>query len=387
MCADLAAAIDAEHVTLLLFESPERAVSFVAHNARSSADIGYALPQARSQELWQSAGIGPWVEEHVARPTRGADGERLAAAGWRNAVCAPVRSGDELIGVLSAGNSIERSSEELARSLPSVAEYARVAGALLGRTLAGRRQAADVRRSIETIIADRAFAPVFQPIVELASTRLVGYEALSRFADGVRPDERFADAGAVGLGRELEFATIEAALRASRSLPKNRWLSLNVSPEVALSGARLKRLLEIAGRPLVIELTEHAPVADYPALRRAIAALGGGIRVAVDDAGAGYASMQHVVELRPDLIKLDISLVRGIDRDTARQALVAGMRYFAEQTNCLLLGEGVETEAELATLGRLGVALGQGYLLGRPAAADNLAAVSTSKRVTAATRG
>jgi EAL domain-containing protein (putative c-di-GMP-specific phosphodiesterase class I) len=126
------------------------------------------------------------------------------------------------------------------------------------------------------------------------------------------------------------------------------------------------------------------PVNDYPELRRAIAGLGERIRVAVDDAGAGYASMQHVVELRPDLIKLDISLVRGIDTDTARQALVAGMRYFAEQTDCLLLGEGIETAAELETLGRLGVSLGQGYLLGRPAPVPTGPQVSGLPRVAAA---
>jgi EAL domain-containing protein (putative c-di-GMP-specific phosphodiesterase class I) len=93
--------------------------------------------------------------------------------------------------------------------------------------------------------------------------------------------------------------------------------------------------------------------------------------------------MQHVVELRPDLIKLDISLVREIDADTARQALVAGMRYFAEQTNCQLLGEGIETAAERETLGRLGVSLGQGYLLGRPAPAPTDSQASGLRKVEA----
>jgi EAL domain-containing protein (putative c-di-GMP-specific phosphodiesterase class I)/CheY-like chemotaxis protein len=384
LCADLASAIDAQHVTLLLFESPDRLVSFVAHNPRSSADVGYALPRARSQELWQGASIGPWVEERVARADRGADGERLAAAGWRSAINAPVRSGDDLVGVLSAGSATERSAAELARNLPSVIEYAALMGALLGRRLAHRRQAADVRHSLETIIAERAFSPVFQPIVELVGSRIVGHEALTRFADGVRPDERFANALTVGLGLELELATIEAAVEASRVLPTGTWLSLNVSPTAVLAGAPLAPLLRAARHPLVIELTEHVPVNDYPELRRAIAGLGQGIRVAVDDAGAGYASMQHVVELRPDLIKLDISLVRGIDMDTARQALVAGMRYFAEQTTCLLLGEGIETAAERETLGRLGVSLGQGYLLGRPAPAATDAQASRLRNVEAA---
>ncbi|MGH2511423.1 MAG: EAL domain-containing protein [Candidatus Limnocylindrales bacterium] len=381
LAADLAAAIRADHVTLLLFEAADRAVSFVAHNPRSSEDIGYALPKVRSGELWVSAGTGPWIEERVARPGRGEDGERLTAAGWRSAVNAPVRSGEELIGVLSAGFSLERSRDQLARDLASVTEYATLTGALLGRTLALRRRAADVRQLIEAVIADRAFSPVFQPIVRLADLRVVGYEALTRFGDGVRPDERFASAAAVGLGLELELATIEAALHASRSLPADSWLSLNLSPETTLAGGPVRRLLQDAHRPLIIELTEHAPVSDYPRLREAIATFGQRIRVAVDDAGAGYASMQHVVELRPDLIKLDISLVRRIDADPARRALVAGMRYFAEQTNCQLLGEGIETQAELDTLGQLGVSLGQGYLLGHPAPAPVNASLRQADRV------
>jgi EAL domain-containing protein (putative c-di-GMP-specific phosphodiesterase class I)/CheY-like chemotaxis protein len=366
LCADLATAIDARHVTLLIFESSERAVSFVAHNARSSADVGYALPLERSRELWERATVGAWVEEVVARPERGADGERLAAAGWRSALYAPVRSGGRLVGILSAGTAAERSPEHLARNLPSVVDYATLSGALLGRTLALRRQASDVRHSLEMVIAERAFRPVFQPILEISSSRLVGHEALTRFHDGVPPDQRFANATAVGLGLELEFATLRVAIAAARGLPSGTWLSLNVSPAAALAGEPLARLLREARHPVVLELTEHTAVHDYPALRQAIAELGPGIRVAVDDAGAGYASMQHVVEVRPDLVKLDISLVRGIDGDRARQALIAGMRYFADETNCLMLGEGVETTAELKTLERLGVVLGQGYLLGRP---------------------
>jgi len=366
LCADLAAAIEARHVTLLIFESSERAVSLVAHNARSSADVGYALPLERSLELWQRASAGAWVEEIVARPERGADGERLAASGWRSAIYAPVRSGGRLVGILSAGTAAERSPERLARDLPSVVDYATVCGALLGRTLALRRQASDVRNSLEAVIGERAFRAVFQPILEIGTSKLVGHEALTRFDDGVAPDQRFANATAVGLGLELEFATLQVAIEASRGLPSDTWLSLNVSPTAALAGEPLARLLRQARHPVVLELTEHTAVHDYPALRQAIVDLGPGIRVAVDDAGAGYASMQHVVEVRPDLVKLDISLVRGIDGDRARQALIAGMRYFAEETHCVMLGEGVETTAELRTLQRLGVVLGQGYLLGRP---------------------
>ena len=372
LCADLAKAIDASHVTLFIFELPERAVAFAAYNASSSAEMTYDLSVARSRELWQQARTGPWVEEVVARRERGAEGERLAAFGFRSALYAPVRSGDELVGVMSAGTEAERPADRLARDLPSAVDYATLSGALLGRTLAVRREASDVRRSLEAIIADRAFTAVFQPVFEIAGSKLVGHEALTRFNDHVPPDQRFANATAVGLGLELEFATLELAIESSRSLPAGTWLSLNVSPSAAMSGRPLARLLGRSRLPVVLELTEHTAVHDYPALRLAIAGLGAGIQVAVDDAGAGYASMQHVVEVRPDLVKLDISLVRGIDGDRARQALVAGMRYFADETDCLMLGEGIETEAELRTLDRLGVVLGQGYLLGRPAPAPEM---------------
>lgn len=368
LCADLASVIGARFVTLLVFETHDRAVAFVAHGARSSTDVGYTIPADRSRELWQRASVGPWVEAEVAPPERGRDGERLAAAGWRSAIYAPLRSGEELLGLLSVGSATRRPPEALARDLPCVVQYATVAGALLGRSLALRRQAADARRSIELIIRLRALTPVFQPIVSLSNTTLVGQEALTRFTDGTRPDQRFAEAASVGLGVELEMAAIEAALDAAERLPVDTWLSLNLSPAVVLAGAGLADALRRCPRPLVVELTEHARVEDYAQLRAALRALGPGVRIAVDDAGAGYASMQHVVELQPDFVKLDISLVRGIDRDPARQALVAGMCFFAQRAGLRLIGEGIESDAELRTLAALGVPLGQGYLLGRPRA-------------------
>jgi EAL domain-containing protein (putative c-di-GMP-specific phosphodiesterase class I) len=119
------------------------------------------------------------------------------------------------------------------------------------------------------------------------------------------------------------------------------------------------------GRRIVLELTEHVPIGDYAQLRTAIDRLGD-VQIAVDDAGAGYASLRHILELRPAYAKLDISLVRGIDGDDLRQAMAAGIQYYALRTGCRLVAEGVETEAEADTLRDLGVDLGQGYLFGRP---------------------
>jgi EAL domain-containing protein (putative c-di-GMP-specific phosphodiesterase class I) len=116
----------------------------------------------------------------------------------------------------------------------------------------------------------------------------------------------------------------------------------------------------------VLEITEQSPVEDYDAVHEAVRSLGPDVRLAVDDAGAGFASLRHIIELRPQFVKLDMALVRGIDRDPARQALVAGMVYYAGATGCALIAEGVETEGERRTLRRLGVSFGQGYLLGKP---------------------
>jgi EAL domain-containing protein (putative c-di-GMP-specific phosphodiesterase class I) len=139
-----------------------------------------------------------------------------------------------------------------------------------------------------------------------------------------------------------------------------------MSPGLVLeSGPRLRKLVQATTRRLILELTEHVPVDDYAALRKAIATLGN-VELAVDDAGAGYASLRHILELRPTFAKLDISLVRGIDADELRQALAAGLVYFALSSGCHLIAEGVETEDEASVLRRLGVEFAQGYLFGRP---------------------
>jgi EAL domain-containing protein (putative c-di-GMP-specific phosphodiesterase class I) len=222
------------------------------------------------------------------------------------------------------------------------------------------------RDEIRSIIANGAFVTVFQPIVELESRTTVGFEALTRFADGSPPDFRFNQASAAGVGLELEAATLEAAFRASGSLPANVLLNLNVSPGLVLAGEPLGSLLREWGWQTILELTEHVAVDDYGALRAAIRRLGSGVRLAIDDAGAGFASFRHILELAPDFVKLDRGIIAGLDADPARQALVAGMRHFAVTTGCGLIAEGIETEAELVALRALGVSLGQGYYLGRP---------------------
>ncbi|HEY2430860.1 MAG TPA: EAL domain-containing protein [Acidimicrobiales bacterium] len=239
--------------------------------------------------------------------------------------------------------------------------------------LAARPSAVDTeterrRADLFAVVADRAFFPVFQPLVVLAGGGVVGYEALTRFTDSVPPDRRFAEAAALGLGADLELATVEAAIHAARELRGERFLSLNVSADLIVnhSGA-LQRVLAGRDREVVLELTEHEAVEDYESLRAALTTFDPPVELSVDDAGAGFASLRHVVMLEPAYVKLDRSWVTDIDADPTRQAMVAGLSHFARQTGSKLVAEGIETEPERATLERLEVDLGQGYLLGAPA--------------------
>jgi EAL domain-containing protein (putative c-di-GMP-specific phosphodiesterase class I) len=206
---------------------------------------------------------------------------------------------------------------------------------------------------------------------------------LTRFADGTRPDLRFLAADKVGMMVELEQATLREQMRAARNLPADCFLTLNVSPAlVTTAGGRLKELLMSADRCVVLEVTEHVEIDDYSRLLGALGEIREIAMLAVDDAGAGYAGLRHILELRPQYVKLDISLVRHIDDDPARQAMVTGMAHFAEKVGCVLIAEGIETADELTTLRLLDIPLGQGYLLARPAPADeHAAAVAAAQTV------
>ncbi|MGH9084194.1 MAG: EAL domain-containing protein [Acidimicrobiales bacterium] len=222
---------------------------------------------------------------------------------------------------------------------------------------------------VEDVLDRGALSMVYQPIVELATGRIVGHEALARIDSPRRrpPNEWFEDAATVGRLAELEHLAVHKAVEGLDELDPAGFLAVNVAPETA-AGPQLAAVL--AGTPLdriVLELTEHTAVTDYVQLSDALAPLRAlGLRVAIDDVGAGYASMAHVLQLSPDIIKLDRALTAAIDTDKRRRSLVATMRAFAQQTDAALLAEGIETAPELETMTSLGVTLGQGYLLGHP---------------------
>jgi len=244
---------------------------------------------------------------------------------------------------------------------------------LVGRDVAERTEASAAREHILAIIERAEFEPVFQPIVDLENDAVIGYEGLTRFADGVSPEVRFAEATTVGLGPELEAATLKASLIAAAPLPGEATLNLNVSPTLITARQPLQNLVRDAGRPIVLEVTEHAQIADYEAFRTSFALLRPKMELAVDDAGAGFASLRHILELRPAFVKLDRSLIAGLEADEARQAMIVGLSHFARSVGCRLIAEGVETEAELEVLRTLAIRLAQGFLLGRPAPAGDYA--------------
>ncbi len=256
------------------------------------------------------------------------------------------------------------------RDLQMMRVFADMTARQIGSEIATDRAAKHKRAAVAAMIERRAFSSVYQPIWDFAANKPIGFEALTRFqSDPYRsPDVLFNEAAVVDLGIELEVATIELALASSTQLRNDMYMSFNASPELVLSGRLPPILQRYPHRKKVIEITEHAPIADYSRMLAALETLrADGTLIAIDDAGAGYAGLQHIVQLRPDMIKLDIGLIRSIDTDSARRALVSALIFFARETGCMIVAEGIETAAELDILRALGVNKGQGYLFGKPA--------------------
>jgi EAL domain-containing protein (putative c-di-GMP-specific phosphodiesterase class I) len=236
---------------------------------------------------------------------------------------------------------------------------------LLQRAVDHLRRGDDIRRSLGRAPA----RTLLQPVVRLGTAETAGYEALSdlstRELEGT--DSWFRDAAVLGLGEEFELVLLTMALEELHSLPGDVYLSVNVSPQTAVSPHLPDLLRDVDASRLVLELTEHMPVEDYVALNVALKGLRRrGIRVAVDDAGAGFASLNHILLIRPEIVKLDVSLIRGIDTDVARRSLVGGLCRFTAEIGADCVAEGVETDAQARTLRELGVTYGQGWHLGPP---------------------
>ncbi|MFJ6280525.1 EAL domain-containing protein [Arthrobacter subterraneus] len=213
---------------------------------------------------------------------------------------------------------------------------------------------------------------VYQPIIDTARGVVVGYEALIRFPgyEEKNPEAWLSAARRDGLAANLEAAALRSALTHKHTLPANCFLTVNTSPDLLTSPEiRAVWAAQDGLGGLVIEMTEQAPIDSYVALEPDLNALrAAGAVIAVDDAGSGYAGLQHLLSLKPAMIKIDRELVKNVHRDEAKRALIGMLGNFAGRIDAWILAEGVELVEELDALLSLGVPLVQGYLLGRPAA-------------------
>ena len=275
-----------------------------------------------------------------------------------------------VIGFIAVADRLRDLQAELGRGLEVERERAQREDDLANLDRTRRREAID---GLGRLIDGVGLNIALQPIVDLGSRRVVGAEALARFTgeDGDRlpTEQTFLDAHQLGLGVDLELAVIGLALRTQERLPAGIYLALNVSPAL-LAGGELESIVargEHGERPLVVELTEHQAVEDYVELASTLGRLREqGVRVAVDDVGSGFASFRHVTRVNPEILKLDRSLVCGIDEDPVRQSLAAAIVAFARDVGAIVVSEGIESGDELSCLMDLSVGCGQGFYLGRP---------------------
>jgi EAL domain-containing protein (putative c-di-GMP-specific phosphodiesterase class I) len=219
------------------------------------------------------------------------------------------------------------------------------------------------------LIEEDDVAVAYQPIVDVRSRRCLGVEALARFPKPFgRPDETIAAAYEVGLGLELERLVVRKAWPLLETLKPDQFLTMNLTPGALLQLApRATARAELCLKNLVVEMTENDVVDSYGVLRAQLEPLRRrGLRVGIDDAGAGYASLRHVVELRPEIIKIDRSLIDGVADDRARRMAVSAFVLLALDLGAMVVAEGVERAEDLAAVADLGVHAAQGYLLAKP---------------------
>ncbi len=250
-----------------------------------------------------------------------------------------------------------------------VKHVARFIGSLM-QPAADAGETAAQRATIRRVVAEQDFEVVFQAVHESTTGAVVGVEALSRFTcKPFRPDLFFEQAALLGLDIELQIAVVERVVSLLPHLPAEVFVAVNVSPKAALLAPWAELLATVDPARLVLEITEHDAVHDYAELSGILTPLRQrGLRVAVDDVGAGFASFAHVFKLDPDIVKIDQSITRNIDcnDNNTRRLLVQAIVEIAEHSGARVIAEGVETQGELDSLRAAGIAWTQGYYLSRP---------------------
>ncbi len=353
---------------------------FKAVNDMHGHPFGDSVLQGVSSQLRKSVRRGDIAartggeEFALILPGTGPEAAQEIAERMRTAVAHLSPAGSEL--TCSAGVAIYPVDADNAGALVQLAEGALYWAKRSGKARTRRFDPDHVRLSgdapqrseIERILTERAIQPLFQPVASLTTGRLIGYEALARFPDAPErpPSTWFAQANACGLGPQLEAAAIKAAFEAIGRAPGTH-LAVNVSPS-ALSTEVVKSVLPDDLSDVVIELTEHEVYVGDSLLANSLAQLRErGARIAIDDAGAGYAGLKQVMWVRPDIVKLDLELTRAIHSDPVRMALVESLVRFARRVGATVCAEGIENHDDIEVLANLDVPWGQGYAIGRPA--------------------
>jgi EAL domain-containing protein (putative c-di-GMP-specific phosphodiesterase class I) len=359
--------------SLIWFRSDGRAVflAVAGEDLPTHLRAGRELPDERNAHLRRQADQGPWVTGWAVQHSDGGYSQAVAALGINAGAYMPLLYEGRVLGLLAAGMSGRAGGHStVTEYLPAMSELADAAAAALGPGLAALEQRSSAALVVEEVLERESFRPVFQPVVDLDQRRIVGFEALTRFDVPMATERLFIQAGLVGRLRDLEVATMRAAVNACRDLPQECWVSLNSSADLLVDTRILADIVRPVHVPVVIELSEHEVISDYRPITEALEQLSPDCSLAVDDAGAGFASLRHILEVRPAFVKLDLGLVQGVAHDPTRRALVAGFVHFARDAGFTLIAEGIEDRGDLRVLRDLGVQLGQGYLLGRPGRAS-----------------
>lgn len=321
------------------------------------------MPNARKYVEWGQRSLsaklmhGSLISLESTRPNSPSDGSAAVLTNMSRAAVASLERWRSETPLSPAGPATQRLAEgtedQFARDLP-----------------ANHARAAKLHRII-SMLSTQKLHMVYQPAIRLDRAGVEFIEALARFEiePYESPDHWFRKAAEVGLGVKLEMLAVRLALEGLPSLPPALSLSINVSPDTLVSTALNDALSSVPLHRIILEVTEHQPVGCYATMRAQFEHLRGrGLRLAVNDAGAGYSSFRHVLELRPDIVKLDMSLTRGINADSAKRALATALIAFARDIGSELVAEGVESFSELRTLRELGVTIVQGHIIGRPGA-------------------
>ena len=366
-----------EVLTSIVAADPAMDVIGAANGAEEAIDLARDLrPDVALVDVRMPGGGGPRAARGIRRGSPHTVVIALSAIEDPVAVVAMVEAGasgfvskvDTTLEIVRAIRRCNEGRTSLSARIRDGAAEALASRLTSGISLAGPRRVS--RDRIKDFVDDgEGVHIVFQPIVDLRGGTIVAVEALARFLTRPRrsPDAWFADAREHGLGIDLEIAAMRRALTHLPKLPPGVRMALNLSPD-ALGSVQFALLLEEEPLDrLILEVNEQTRIVDPQRLTRALEPWrDGGVLVAVDDVGAGFSGLNRLVELRPDFIKLDIALTRGIDSDHTRRSVVTMLGSFAREIGAALIAEGLETDTQIARLLELDVRLGQGFRLGRP---------------------